>query len=79
MRRRRRSSTQESHRSTSHPNDAPRDAKRALARLTGGDRERADLCLQDRERLRQRGEKNNAANFLDAVDKHLVPVFRRSS
>ena len=65
--------TTQSERLTSHPNDAPRDAKRVLARLCGADRERQERCLCDRALLRQRGQHNGLAAFLDEVDERIVP------
>lgn len=64
-----------SHRLTSHPNDAATDAKRVLARLCGGDREREQQCL-DRELLHHRGAENRAREFLDEVGERVLPVFR---
>ncbi|MBN2195247.1 MAG: hypothetical protein JW751_20690 [Polyangiaceae bacterium] len=68
--------TVQSHRLTSHPNDAATDAKRVLARLCGDDQDRRDLCLADRARLRGHGVENGLAAFLDEVDDHIVPQFR---
>jgi hypothetical protein len=67
--------TTQSHRLTSHRNDAPTDAKRVLDHLSGGDRERREACLADRALLRARGAANGAAAFLDEVDARIVPVF----
>jgi hypothetical protein len=69
--------TTESHRLTSHPNDARTDAKRVLELLCGGEPDRRDACLQDRSILRSRGSKNGARAFLDEVDQQIVPVFGR--
>lgn len=66
--------TKNSERLTSHPNDVPRDAKRVFERLCDGERLRAARCLEDRERLRQRGALNGAADFLDEVETRIVPV-----
>ena len=41
--------TTQSHRLTSHPNEAATDAKRVLHQLTEDDREREGRCLADRE------------------------------
>jgi hypothetical protein len=71
--------TLESHRLTSHPNDAPRDAKKVLLRLCAGARDRLDACLSDRATLHARGQHNGAAAFLDEVDQHIVPLFGRAS
>ncbi|HRG95111.1 MAG TPA: hypothetical protein PLR99_02610 [Polyangiaceae bacterium] len=67
----------ESHRLTSHPNDATTDAKRVLRRLTGDDAERRAACLTNRDVLRARGAKNGLARFLDEIEEHVVPVFGR--
>jgi hypothetical protein len=66
--------TLQSHRLTSHPNDAPTDAKRVLSRLCEHDREREDVCL-DRSVLRPRGALNGVQAFLDEVDQRIVPIF----
>lgn len=63
-----------SHRLTSHPNDAPTDAKRVLLRLCNDDPEREHACLV-REILHQRGANNCARVFLDDVDHRVSPVF----
>lgn len=68
--------TIESHRLTSHPNTATRDAKRILARLSESDREREIYCLVSRDVLYARGEHNGARSFLDEVEQRLVPSFR---
>ena len=68
--------TTQSHRLTSHPNDAPTDAKRALEHLCGEDQERREACLADHTTLRQRGAANGMNAFLDEIDEHVVPVFR---
>lgn len=65
----------ESHRLTSHPNDAPTDAKRVLERLCGRDSERVLACLNDRQRLRERGQHNGLVGFLDEVERRIVPLF----
>lgn len=69
--------TREPHRLTAHPNDAPRDAKRVLARLTGGDREREHACVDDHDRLRVRSAQTYLPEFLDEVTDRLVPHFTR--
>jgi hypothetical protein len=66
--------TVHSHRLTSHPNDALKDAKRVLSRLCNGDPEREETCLA-RDVLRQRGGSNWAREFLDDVDERVLPVF----
>lgn len=66
--------TLDSHRLTSHPNDAPRDAKRVLAQLCLGDRAREAACL-DRGVLHERGALNGARAFLDSIDNDLLPIF----
>lgn len=66
--------TLHAHRLTSHPNDAPTDAKRVLSRLCQDDREREDACL-DRDVLRQRGILNWAQAFLDEIDRRVLPAF----
>ena len=66
--------TVHSHRLTSHPNDAPRDAKRVLKHLSEGDEDRQAACLTDRDVLRRRCAEARA--FLDEVDERLVPLFR---
>ena len=68
--------TTESQRLTSHPNDAPTDAKRVLSRLCGDDPERQDRCLEDRRLLRERGLHNGLVSFLDELEQHVVPAFR---
>lgn len=65
------------HRLTAHPNDAPRDAKRVLSRLTGGDRDREHACVDDHVRLRTRGRDTYLPEFLDEVEQRLVPHFTR--
>ncbi|HEU4412870.1 MAG TPA: hypothetical protein VFS43_46950 [Polyangiaceae bacterium] len=67
--------TTQSHRLTSHPNDAPTDAKRVLTRLCDGAPERVDACLKDLAALRTRGRLNGAADFLGEIDEHIVPLF----
>jgi hypothetical protein len=66
--------TRQSHRLTSHPNDAPTDAKRVLSRLCEDDGEREDACFE-RSVLRQRGALNGAHVFLEEVDQLVVPIF----
>jgi hypothetical protein len=70
--------TTESHRLTSHPNDASTDAKRVLTRLCGNDQERRDACLADRSRLRERGRDNGLREFLDEIEQRIVPLFGRA-
>ena len=65
----------ESHKLTSQPNDAATDAKRVLARLCGSDTDREAACLDDHDRLRDRGAANGAADFLAEVEELLVPCF----
>lgn len=65
----------ESHRLTSHPNDADTDAKRVLEHLCDGDPDRREACLDDPSTLRARGTVNGLTAFLDEVDQHIVPVF----
>lgn len=62
------------HRLTSHPNDAPTDAKRVLQRLCGDDPTRRLACLSDHATLRARGAEIGAADFLDALQRKLVPL-----
>ncbi len=66
--------TLQSHRLTSHPNDAATDAKRVLAALCGGDRDRRRSCIADSALLRRRGGSNGATDFLEEVDARIVPV-----
>lgn len=66
--------TVESHRLTSRPNDAPRDAKRVLAHLCQGNEERKAACLDDYTLLRGRGLKNGLSAFLDDIDQHIAPL-----
>jgi hypothetical protein len=66
--------THQAHRLTSHPNDAPTDAKRVLSQLCGGDRDREHACLV-RDVLYQRGADNHARAFLDEIDQRVLPVF----
>lgn len=65
--------TRESHRLTSHPNDAATDAKRVLAALCDGDRDRRRLCIGEPGRLRRRGASNGLTSFLEEVDARIVP------
>lgn len=69
--------TTESHRLTSHPNDAATDAKRVLKRLCGDAQERLDDCLKDQALLHERGRKNGLAALLDEIDQHIAPMFGR--
>jgi hypothetical protein len=64
----------QSHRLTSHPNDAATDAKRVLHALCGGDRDRRRTCIADSSLLRQRGTANGLTAFLTEVDDRLVPM-----
>ncbi len=66
--------TLQSHRLTSHPNDARTDAKRVLKQLCLEDRAREDACLV-RSVLRERGTENGAQRFLDELDRAALPVF----
>lgn len=66
--------TQHPHRLTSHPDDAPTDAKRVLSRLCGDNADREQACLA-RDVLYQRGADNHARAFLDEVDQRVLPVF----
>lgn len=68
--------TTESHRLTSHPNDATTDAKRVLARLCGGETERLDACLAEQTLLRHRGQRNGLQTFLDEVAERIVSRFQ---
>lgn len=71
--------TTESHRLTSHPNTAPTDAKRVLAKLVDRDgEEREERCLADRDRLARRGADNHCRAFLDDVRRCLVPLFAQA-
>lgn len=67
--------TTQSHRLTSHPNDARTDAKRALAHLCEGDADREAACLANRDLLRERGTVNGLTSFLAEIDHHIVPLF----
>jgi hypothetical protein len=69
--------TKESQLLTSQPNDAASDAKRVLARLCGNDREREESCLADRGLLRTRVTR--VGQFLDEVEKRIVPKFAKAS
>jgi len=64
----------QSHRLTSHPNDAATDAKRVLYALCGGDGDRRRTCIADSSLLRERGASNGVADFLAEVDGRLVPI-----
>lgn len=66
--------TLEPHRLTSHPNDAATDAKRVLAALCGGNRDRRRSCLADANLLRQRGASNGLTEFLEEVAARVVPL-----
>lgn len=68
--------TLRSERLTSHPNDAPTDAKRVLSRLCGAAAERRGRCLDDRALLHRRGAANGLSAFLGEVDAHIVPALR---
>jgi hypothetical protein len=70
--------TIQSHRLTSHPNDAPTDAKCVLSRLCNGEPDREHTCLV-RDVLHQRGATNWARAFLDDVDQRVLPVFGHRS
>lgn len=65
--------TLESHRLTSHPNDAATDAKRVLEALCDDARDRRQRCLADPGVLRRRGAANGLIDFLDEVDDAIVP------
>jgi hypothetical protein len=71
--------TVESHRLTSHPNDAATDAKRVLDALCASDRVRRQRCIADSSLLRQRGALNGLAAFLDEVDHRVVPLLGAAS
>lgn len=66
--------TLESHRLTSHPNDAATDAKRVLAALCGDDYERRRRCIADPHLVRQRGVANGGSRFLEEVERRIVPL-----
>lgn len=66
--------TRDSHRLTSHPNQAPTDAKRVLARLCNDDTERRDECLADLGVLRSQGGANGLFAFLNEISQRLVPA-----
>jgi hypothetical protein len=70
--------TLQSHRLTSHPNDAATDAKRVLDALCGGGRDRRLRCIADSSLLRQRGANNGARDFLKEVEEKVVPAFVRA-
>ncbi|MCA9708182.1 MAG: hypothetical protein KDK70_20185, partial [Myxococcales bacterium] len=59
------------------PNDAPTDAKLVLEALCGADHERRRSCLDDLERLRERGGRNGAEPFLREVEDTLAPRLGR--
>lgn len=65
----------QSHRLTSHPNDARTDAKRLLEALCGTDQERRETCLDDRAALRRRGAMNGLSLFLREIEDCIVPLF----
>jgi hypothetical protein len=69
--------TTQSHRLTSHPNDAPTDAKRVLDCLCKGDEDRLDECLRNHDLLKDHGEHNGLATFLCEVDEKIVPLLGR--
>lgn len=69
--------TLDSHRLTSHPNDAPTDAKRVLSALCGDDPERRLRCFANSALLRERGALNGLGDFLDEIEQRLVPAFQR--
>jgi hypothetical protein len=65
----------QSHRLTSHPNDAPTDSKIVLEALTGGDADRSLACLHDITNLRTRGVGNGLAAFLQEAQEKVPPLF----
>ncbi len=65
----------QSHRLTSHPNDAPTDSKIVLAVLTGGDAARKMACLDDITLLRTHGVGNGLAAFLQEAQEKVPPLF----
>lgn len=69
--------TLDSHRLTSHPNDADTDSKRVLKALCREDRDRILACYADRQLLAQRGIANGLASFLEEVDELILPRFVR--
>ncbi len=67
----------DSDRLTSHPNDAPTDAKRVwkiIQTMRGQDPDDFGE-LADLDRLRQRGRMNHLADFLDEINTRLAPIF----
>ncbi len=71
--------TRDSHRLTSHPNNAATDAKSVLDQLCEKDPEREASCLADHGVLRARGAMNGLAAFLDEVEEMIVPAFMAPS
>jgi hypothetical protein len=66
---------------TASESGARRDAKRVLAALTGGDRDREDACLEEPALavLEQRGATTGLASYLREVEERLVPLFDPSA
>lgn len=65
----------EPHRLTSHPNDAPTDAKRVAAALFGDDHGRRNACLEvPLATLVERGKHAGLARFIDDLRRVLVPL-----
>jgi hypothetical protein len=66
---------------TASEEGARRDAKRVLAALTGGDREREDAGLEERPLalLRQRGANTGLAPYLQEIEQRMVPLFDPSA
>ena len=71
--------TTQSHRLTSHPNDAPTDAKRVLFALCQDDEDRIAACLADRRLLAERGANNGLNQLLDEIEQQIVPIFSDQS
>jgi hypothetical protein len=53
-----------------------RDIKLVLERLTGGDKDREQRCLECEERLRDHGRDCGLTEFLNELDTHVVPAFK---
>jgi hypothetical protein len=70
--------TVESHRLTSHPNDAPTDAKRVLDHLCREEADREADCLTDHELLRTRGTTNGLTAFRNDIAQYIVPLLGAS-
>lgn len=71
------SPVQNSHRLTAKRETDPKDAKRVLAVLSKGDRDREVRCLDlALTELETRGRTNNLTGFIKEIREHIVPLVR---